>query len=41
MGEKQLKMEKPQKKPYSRARKAAKNKKAAEKAVFPAVIGHL
>lgn len=41
MREKQLKMGKPQKKPYSRAQKAAKNEETAEKAVFPAVIGHL
>ena len=34
MREKQLKMRKPQKKPYSRAQKAAINEKAAEKAVF-------
>ena len=41
MGEKQLKMRKPQKKPYSYARKTAKNGETAEKTVFPAVIGHL
>ena len=34
MGEKQLKMGKPQKKPYSRVQKAAKNEETAEKTVF-------